>query len=113
MIPQAWPSPREGLCLLDAMPEAHDHNNAWRYGVLQIFEARLQIANGDTRKAQSILAAARPVLTERFGNAGFYTLLAQQQEQLLPHAASLVQPGGQPLQTANSLRTPPAIPSHR
>lgn len=63
------------------LQKAHSENpgNAWRYARWNTVNAELAAANGDLAGAEQTLIEAQRVLRERFGAAGFYTLLAQRQ----------------------------------
>jgi tetratricopeptide (TPR) repeat protein len=52
--------------------------DAWRYAIWDSVNARLLAAQGHRAQAESTLAAALPVIAKRFGDSGFYILLAKQ-----------------------------------
>jgi serine/threonine-protein kinase len=62
---------------------ADDAANAWRYAVWDAVNAQLLAANGDSAGAARMLAGAQPIITQRFGPLGFYSLLAQRRAQLI------------------------------
>ena len=60
--------------------------NAWRYAVWNAVDAGLLAANGDTETAEQMLTAALSTIRQRFGVAGFYSLRAERQMQLIKKA---------------------------
>jgi tetratricopeptide (TPR) repeat protein len=60
--------------------------NAWRYAVWDAVNAQLLAANGDIDGASRTLSAAQAVITQRFGAAGFYNLLAKRRALLIANA---------------------------
>jgi hypothetical protein len=45
--------------------------------------------NGDSAAAESILAAAQKILARRFGETGFYSLLAKRRALLIANASKV------------------------
>jgi tetratricopeptide (TPR) repeat protein len=52
-------------------------DDAWRYAVWDVVNARFLAASGNGAAAASSLDSAQPILIKRFGETGFYNLLAQ------------------------------------
>ncbi len=61
------------------LQKAHPNGpgDAWRYAVWDLMNAQLLATNGDLAVAASTLAAAQKILVRRFGENGFYSLLAK------------------------------------
>lgn len=61
------------------LQKAHPESaaDAWRYAVWDSVNAQLLAANGDAVGAEKSLASAESILSGRFGNRGFYSVLAQ------------------------------------
>jgi tetratricopeptide (TPR) repeat protein len=66
-----------------AFPLAQRPTEAWRYAIWDTVNAELLARQGDTAGARQLIAAARPVITQRFGATGFYTLLLQRRAQFV------------------------------
>jgi tetratricopeptide (TPR) repeat protein len=62
--------------LQKAHPDAP--GDAWRYAVWDLMNAQLLAAKGDFAVASNTLAAAQKILLLRFGEKGFYSVLAKQ-----------------------------------
>jgi tetratricopeptide (TPR) repeat protein len=60
--------------LMQAYPDVHA--NAWRYAVWDTVNAELLASKGDLGSATASIDAARATILQRFGEAGFYSLLA-------------------------------------
>jgi tetratricopeptide (TPR) repeat protein len=60
--------------------------DAWRYAVWDSVYAQLLAANGDSAAAASILATAQKILARRFGETGFYCMLAKRRTLLIANA---------------------------
>jgi tetratricopeptide (TPR) repeat protein len=60
--------------------------DAWRYAVWDSVNAQLLAANGDSAAAANVLAAAQKVLARRFGETGFYCMLAKRRTLLIANA---------------------------
>ena len=69
----------------DLLQKAHPESTseAWRYAVWDSVKAQLLAANGDPAAAASLLAAARSIIARRFGETGFYSVLAKRRAQLI------------------------------
>jgi serine/threonine protein kinase/tetratricopeptide (TPR) repeat protein len=68
----------ESRRLLEAThPMDRNAGEAWRYALWDTVDAELRSANGDLPTGRIRLASALPVITVRFGKAGFNTLLAR------------------------------------
>lgn len=67
--------------LVKAYPDAS--TDAWRYAVSDAVYAQLLAANGDSHAAAQMLATAQKIITRRFGEHGFYSLLAARRAQLI------------------------------
>lgn len=67
------------------LQKAHPESpaDAWRYAVWDSVNAQLVAANGDPVAAGRILSAAQKVLALRFGENGFYCLLAKRRALLI------------------------------
>jgi tetratricopeptide (TPR) repeat protein len=61
----------------------------WRYALWDSVNAELLAANGDSGSAKATLAAARSVLVKRFGESGFYCVLAKQRALQISNARKL------------------------
>jgi tetratricopeptide (TPR) repeat protein len=63
------------------LQQAHvnDSANAWRYAVWDTVDAELLALSGDAAGAARVLAAAQPIIVQRFGVNGFYSLLVKRQ----------------------------------
>jgi tetratricopeptide (TPR) repeat protein len=72
------------VLLQKAHPESP--SDAWRYAVWDSVNAQLLAANGDFAAAASLLAAAQTILARRFGETGFYSLLAKRRALLIANA---------------------------
>jgi tetratricopeptide (TPR) repeat protein len=72
------------VLLQKAHPESA--SNVWRYAVWDSVNAQLLAANGDFAAAASLLAAAQTILARRFGETGFYSLLAKRRALLIANA---------------------------
>jgi tetratricopeptide (TPR) repeat protein len=70
------------------LQKAHPNGpgDAWRYAVWDLMNAQLLAANGDFAVATSTLAAAQKILVQRFGENGFYSLLAKRRTLSIAHA---------------------------
>jgi Tetratricopeptide repeat len=75
------------LLLQKAHPESA--SDAWRYAVWDSVNAQLLAANGDYAAAASLLAAAQRILARRFGETGFYSLLAKRRALLIANASKV------------------------
>jgi tetratricopeptide (TPR) repeat protein len=73
------------------LQKAHPENpsDAWRYAVWDLVNAQLLAVNGDSAAAASILAAAQKILARRFGETGFYSLLAKRRALLIANAPKI------------------------
>jgi tetratricopeptide (TPR) repeat protein len=60
--------------------------DAWRYAVWDSVNAQLLATNGDQASAARILAAAQKTLALRFGESGFYCMLAKRRTMLIAEA---------------------------
>jgi tetratricopeptide (TPR) repeat protein len=56
-------------------------SDAWRYAVWDAVNAQLTALNGDAASAANTLAVAQPILVRRFGENGFYSVLAKRRAQ--------------------------------
>jgi ATP/maltotriose-dependent transcriptional regulator MalT len=72
------------LLLQKAHPESP--SDAWRYAVWDSVNAQLLAANGNYAEAASLLATARRIIARRFGETGFYSLLAKRRALLIANA---------------------------
>jgi tetratricopeptide (TPR) repeat protein len=70
------------------LQKAHpnDKTNAWRYAVWDSVNAQLLALNGDHTTAVSTINAAQTVIDQRFGEGGFYSLLAKRRAQSIAKA---------------------------
>jgi tetratricopeptide (TPR) repeat protein len=70
------------------LQKAHPESaaDAWRYAVWDSVNAELLAANGDAAAAASVLSAAQKILVRRFGESGFYCLLAKRRTLLIASA---------------------------
>ena len=59
---------------------------AWRYAVWDSVNAQMLAANGDIAAATGVLSAAQKTLARRFGETGFYCILAKRRTLLLASA---------------------------
>jgi tetratricopeptide (TPR) repeat protein len=57
--------------------------NAWRYAVWDATNAQLLAAKGDVAGAEQTLSAAQAIIVQRFGENGFYNLLAKRRASLI------------------------------
>jgi tetratricopeptide (TPR) repeat protein len=57
--------------------------DAWRYAVWDAVNAQLLAAKGDSVAAARMLASAQAILARRFGDAGFYSVLAKRRTVLI------------------------------
>jgi tetratricopeptide (TPR) repeat protein len=57
--------------------------NAWRYAVWDATNAQLLAAKGDVAGAERTLSAAQAIIVQRFGENGFYNLLAKRRASLI------------------------------
>ena len=64
----------------------NDSDNAWRYAVWEAVNAEFLARTGNTAGAAHALAAAQPLIIQRFGENGFYSLLAKRRAQLIANA---------------------------
>lgn len=73
------------------LQKAHPESpaDAWRYAVWDSVDAQLLAANGDSAAAASILSAAQKILTRRFGETGFYCMLAKRRTLLIANARKI------------------------
>jgi tetratricopeptide (TPR) repeat protein len=68
----------ESKRLLKAAHPLNQHSDdAWRYAVADTLGAQLLAHQGDVSGAQRLLAASTPIITQRFGQSGFYSQLAR------------------------------------
>ena len=63
--------------------------DAWRYAVWDSVNAQLLAANGDAAAAAVVLSEARKVLARRFGETGFYCILAKRRTLLIANARKI------------------------
>jgi tetratricopeptide (TPR) repeat protein len=72
----------------DLLRKAHPDvdQDAWRYAVWDAANAQLLAANGDVGGAERTLSAAQAIIIERFGEKGFYNLLANRKAVLIASA---------------------------
>jgi tetratricopeptide (TPR) repeat protein len=70
------------------LQKAHPQSaaDAWRYAVWDSVNAQLLAANGDSAAAANLLAAARTIIARRFGETGFYSVLAKRRALLIANA---------------------------
>ena len=70
------------------LEKAHPHTakDAWRYAVWDAVNAQLLAANGDIPGAERTLSAAQEIIIQRFGEKGFYNLLAKRRAGLIASA---------------------------
>ena len=61
--------------------------DAWRYAVWDAVNAQLLAANGDAAGAAHMLDAARQIIIRRFGENGFYNLLAKRRAAFIGNTA--------------------------
>jgi len=61
----------------------------WRYAVWNSVNAQLLAANGDSAAAAKNLAAAQTILARRFGDTGFYSLLAKRRILLIANTRKI------------------------
>jgi tetratricopeptide (TPR) repeat protein len=73
-----------------AFPLAQRPTEAWRYAIWDTVNAELLARQGDTASARRLIALARPVITQRFGATGFYTLLVQRRAQFVEEQSTQV-----------------------
>jgi tetratricopeptide (TPR) repeat protein len=73
---------KESKALLKALHPA-DSANVWRYAVWNTVNAEVLALNGDAVDAEKTLAAAEPIIRQRFGDTGFYMLLAERRAQFI------------------------------
>ena len=71
------------------LQKAHpfDAEDAWRYAVWDAVNAQLLAANGDAAGAVHMLDAARQIIIRRFGENGFYNLLAKRRAAFIGNIA--------------------------
>jgi tetratricopeptide (TPR) repeat protein len=74
------------LLLQKAHPDVA--KDAWRYAVWDAASAQLMAANGDIPGADRTLATAQAIIIQRFGEKGFYNLLAKRRAMLIANAGS-------------------------
>jgi ATP/maltotriose-dependent transcriptional regulator MalT len=72
------------VLLQKAHPESP--SAAWRYAVWDSVYAQLLAADGDFAAAASLLTAAQTILARRFGETGFYSLLAKRRFLMIANA---------------------------
>jgi hypothetical protein len=72
----------------DLLRKAHPDvdKDAWRYAVWDAADAQLLAANGDIAGAKRTLSAAQAIIIQRFGDKGFYNLLAKRKAALIESA---------------------------
>jgi tetratricopeptide (TPR) repeat protein len=70
------------------LQKAHPNRttDTWRYAVWDAVNAQLLAANGDIAGAERTLSAAQKIIVERFGEKGFYNLLANRRARLIADA---------------------------
>lgn len=80
---------------LQRLQKAHPRGptNAWRYAVWGAVNATWLAENGDLAEAQRTLAASREILVQRFGAAGFYSLLADRRAKSIADLSRARLPG--------------------
>jgi ATP/maltotriose-dependent transcriptional regulator MalT len=66
-----------------AFPLAQHPAETWRYALWDTVNSQLLAQQGDLAKARLTMSAALPVIEQRFGPAGFYSLLAHRRAQSL------------------------------
>ncbi len=71
-----------------AFPLLQRPTEAWRYAIWDTVYAELLARQGDAAAARRLIAAARPVITQRFGAEGFYTLLLERRAQFVDEQSS-------------------------
>jgi tetratricopeptide (TPR) repeat protein len=64
-----------------------DSDNAWRYAVWDAVNAEFLARTGKSTDAAHALAAAQPLIIQRFGESGFYSLLAKRRAQLIANTS--------------------------
>ena len=71
------------------LEKAHPNTpgDAWRYAVWDAVNSQLLAANGDSTAAARLLAAAQPIIVQRFGIDGFYNLLAKRRAVLIARSS--------------------------
>jgi hypothetical protein len=60
-----------------------DSDSAWRYAVWDAVNAEFLARTGNSVAAARVLAAAQPIIIQRFGEHSFYNLLAKRRAQLI------------------------------
>jgi hypothetical protein len=74
----------ESRRLLEAtFPIAEHPTEGWRYALWDTVNAQLLAHQGDPVAARRTIAAAIPVIVQRFGPTGFYSLLAHRRAQMI------------------------------
>jgi tetratricopeptide (TPR) repeat protein len=77
-VNKATASLAESRRLLEAaFPPATRPTEAWRYAVWSTVNAELLARKGDAIGARSAITDARPAIVKRFGDTGFYSVLAK------------------------------------
>jgi ATP/maltotriose-dependent transcriptional regulator MalT len=71
---------KDSKALLEAAYPKSDET-AWRYAVWDTVKAELLAANGDAAQGQRMVAQAEGVIRQKYGPAGFYSLLAARRAQ--------------------------------
>ena len=72
------------------LEQAHpdDRSNAWRYAVWSSVDAQLTAVEGRPQAAMAELQGAEIIIRQRYGSAGFYTLLAERHATFIGAAAA-------------------------
>jgi tetratricopeptide (TPR) repeat protein len=74
----------ESRRLLEAQfPIATHPAEQWRYSLWETVNAELLASEGDFAAARRTIAAAQPVIVERFGAGGFHSMLVRRREQFV------------------------------
>jgi tetratricopeptide (TPR) repeat protein len=66
-----------------AFPLAEHPAETWRYALWDTVDSLLLAQQGDFATARRVMAAALPVISQRFGPSGFYSLLAHRRAQAI------------------------------
>jgi len=69
--------------LVAAFPLATHPTEAWRYAIWDTVNAELLADKGDATTARRTVALALPVIAQRFGSTGFFSLLGRRREQFV------------------------------
>jgi tetratricopeptide (TPR) repeat protein len=79
----------ESRRLLEAAHPPKDSSEAWRYAVWDTAEAELLAAQGDVTTGRAKINSALPIIEQRYGLKGFYSLLARRRLEFVEQQAAL------------------------